>query len=106
MNNGVALGEELRDEGIAAVTVPNRVWLDDALALFRERVPVDSVWIAPEVRQALCAAGLGEPTNPKAWGAFVGALYRRKLIEPTGQIRKSPIPNQHAHPYREFVRVA
>jgi hypothetical protein len=94
----VELAESLRERGMSlAADAQDRVapaWADEAfnaivkVARCQSTVFVDDVW--PKV---------APPSHPNAFGAVWMRAIRQKVIEPTGERRRSIAPRKHAHSY-------
>jgi hypothetical protein len=93
-------GEQLRDEGIARVLSRTKEqWQADLQGVILS-FPVGQEVTGEEIRWK-AVPRIGEPHHPNVWGGVIKTAIKDKLLEPTGEVRKSVSPKNHAH--RTFV---
>jgi hypothetical protein len=97
----LALGQELRDAGIARVSsLPERkAWLDRGLRLI-EATPVGTFLSADAIR-----GYMAEPPHPNVFGALFRMAHTRGFIESAG-FQQSERKERHASVQRVWRRVA
>lgn len=94
-------GMRLRDEGIAQVAKNSPDFMDAGLDAI---VGFDFVETTGDViRVRLENRGI-TPHHVNAWGALIRSAIAKKLLIPTGKIRKSRSPKNHAHKYETYTK--
>lgn len=94
---GLGLGAELRDAGIARVLTAQEAWKEAAY-----------FWLAcqPQGRELTSIDlidSVGMPESPNAVGAVMRSAFTLHLIEPTGRYTQSTRPTRHAAIVRVWV---
>jgi hypothetical protein len=97
-------GEALKQAGIDLVTDNNIAWMTKAIDAARAHLP-DGLLMAEDFRRILLPH-VGAPENPNAWGALVRHCRRMKIVEPTGEYRKSSSVMNHGHHYMTYRKVS
>jgi len=105
-------GRQLRNAGMAKVTLHNSAWAADATKLIEmefQFLVVQSMFTGEDLHQWLEDAGLEAPDHPNAWSAVIGAQLRRWLKDGTivqaGAITAHR-PEAHGRLIRRYQKVA
>jgi hypothetical protein len=94
-------GEDLRDAGMASVEANNEEWNEKAYAAGYEVALKKDFFTVDDLSHFTL-----KPKHPNAWGPVWRNLKRDRVIEETGQMRKSTSPQKHARRvplYRSLV---
>ena len=82
---------ELRDQGIALVTMNHEEWIADAVEVIRQIAREGRPFTSDDVWKRMSA-----PSQPNAVGAAMRVAKSAKIIKATGQYVQSKRPSSHA----------
>ena len=89
-------GDDLKAEGIQAVTNSNQTWMQDARMLAPHAVTYGEEIMIEDIRRRLLAAGMDPPESPNAWGPLANVLIKDGVLIQTGEFRKPTDPTSHS----------
>jgi hypothetical protein len=89
--------QELRDAGIADVTLSHERWMADGLRAMRLAANRFDELTSDEVRACAVELGVPEPASQNVWGAVFREARRLGWIEGTDRVRKCARREARAH---------
>jgi len=106
-STGVADGREARDNAIARLESAYSDWIDSATRAVWLAAVEEIEFTTDDVRARARHLGLGEPAEPRAWGAVMrAAIEKHAYCVKTGRYRSSDRAVCHARPipiYRSLI---